>query len=159
MGLCNGFDSALPSDASPPHHRSIRGLKRDDPEAEALPCEPATVVYGHAATRSLDIKRWSIGIDTGCVYGRRLTSLVLQRPNGSAALPLMAREDQDQDQDQDTFDMPPLRDTDVPLLNEEPDLPHERWKTKAKKVQFGDEDAGIDAQLVSVRCPDMGDLL
>ncbi|KAH9930037.1 Metallo-dependent phosphatase-like protein [Fomitopsis serialis] len=154
MGLCNGFDSALPSDASPPHPRSIRSLRGSDPEAEALPCEPATVVYGHAATRSLDVKRWSMGIDTGCVYGRRLTSLVLQRSNGSTALSLLGHGDEDEDD----FDTPPLRNSDVLLLREEPDLPHKRWKTKAKKVQFGD-DAGIDAQLVSVRCPDMGDLL
>jgi len=33
----------------------------------SLPCRPSTVVYGHAASRGLDIKRWSIGTDTGCV--------------------------------------------------------------------------------------------
>lgn len=32
-----------------------------------LPCHPLTTVYGHAAARGLDIKRWSIGLDTGCV--------------------------------------------------------------------------------------------
>jgi len=33
----------------------------------SLPCYPFTVVYGHVAGRGLDIKRWSIGLDTGCV--------------------------------------------------------------------------------------------
>ena len=28
---------------------------------------PASVVYGHAAARGLDINRWSFGLDTGCV--------------------------------------------------------------------------------------------
>ncbi|KAG1775906.1 Metallo-dependent phosphatase-like protein [Suillus placidus] len=42
-----------------------------------LPCYPSTVVYGHAAGRGLDVKRWSVGLDTGCVYGRRLSALVL----------------------------------------------------------------------------------
>lgn len=32
-----------------------------------LPCYPSTVVYGHAAARGLDIKRWSKGLDSGCV--------------------------------------------------------------------------------------------
>lgn len=32
-----------------------------------LPCYPSTVVYGHTASRRLDLKRWSKGIDTGCV--------------------------------------------------------------------------------------------
>ncbi|KAG2340721.1 Metallo-dependent phosphatase [Suillus weaverae] len=42
-----------------------------------LPCYPSTVVYGHAAGRGLDVKRWSVGLDTGCVYSRRLSALVL----------------------------------------------------------------------------------
>jgi len=44
---------------------------------EFFPCLPSMVVYGHAASRGLDIHRWSIGLDSGCVYGRRLTALVL----------------------------------------------------------------------------------
>ncbi|KAJ7475886.1 calcineurin-like phosphoesterase [Mycena latifolia] len=42
-----------------------------------LPCYPATVVYGHAASRGLDVKRWSVGLDSGCVKERQLSSLVL----------------------------------------------------------------------------------
>ncbi|WVW78657.1 hypothetical protein I302_100617 [Kwoniella bestiolae CBS 10118] len=42
-----------------------------------LGCSPVTVIYGHAAGRGLDIKPFSKGIDTGCVYGRQLTILVL----------------------------------------------------------------------------------
>ncbi|WWD07885.1 hypothetical protein V865_005992 [Kwoniella europaea PYCC6329] len=48
------------------------------PEEEGdLGCSPVTVIYGHAAGRGLDIKPFSKGIDTGCVYGRQLTVLVL----------------------------------------------------------------------------------
>ncbi|KLO15265.1 Metallo-dependent phosphatase [Schizopora paradoxa] len=46
-------------------------------KAKKLPCYPSTIVYGHAASRNLDIKRWSKGLDTGCVYKRKLTALVL----------------------------------------------------------------------------------
>jgi len=35
--------------------------------AKGLPCMPASVVYGHVASRGLDINRWSFGLDTGCV--------------------------------------------------------------------------------------------
>ncbi|KAG8899654.1 hypothetical protein FRB99_006522, partial [Tulasnella sp. 403] len=38
---------------------------------------PTAVFYGHSASRGLDVKRWSTGIDTGCIYGRRLTALVI----------------------------------------------------------------------------------
>ncbi|KAK1226577.1 hypothetical protein PQX77_010460 [Marasmius sp. AFHP31] len=43
----------------------------------SLPCQPATVIYGHAASRGLDINRWTLGLDSGCVYKRRMTALVL----------------------------------------------------------------------------------
>lgn len=39
----------------------------DMSRAKKLPCYPSTIVYGHAASRGLDIKRWSKGLDTGCV--------------------------------------------------------------------------------------------
>ncbi|EGO24173.1 hypothetical protein SERLADRAFT_467065 [Serpula lacrymans var. lacrymans S7.9] len=48
-----------------------------DDDLDQLPCYPSTVVYGHAAYRDLDVNRWSIGLDTGCVYERELTALVL----------------------------------------------------------------------------------
>lgn len=63
-----------------------------------LPCYPATVIYGHAAGRGLDVKRWSIGIDTGCVYERRLTALVLGGRNT-----LSRRQDDDDDDENAEF--------------------------------------------------------
>jgi Icc-related predicted phosphoesterase len=36
------------------------------------------VVYGHDAGRSLNVMPWSIGLDTGCVYGRELTGYVVE---------------------------------------------------------------------------------
>ncbi|KAH0833200.1 hypothetical protein J3R83DRAFT_12232 [Lanmaoa asiatica] len=68
--------------------------KHDLATRTSLQCFPSTVIYGHAAARDLDVKRWSVGVDTGCVsdpilsfkpldagfrqaYGRRLTAVVL----------------------------------------------------------------------------------
>ncbi|KAG0249935.1 hypothetical protein BG011_008794 [Mortierella polycephala] len=36
------------------------------------------VLYGHDAGRQLNVKKWSIGIDTGCVYGNELTGYDVQ---------------------------------------------------------------------------------
>ncbi|ORX39259.1 Metallo-dependent phosphatase-like protein [Kockovaella imperatae] len=47
-----------------------------------IECSPVTVLYGHAAARGLDIKDFSKGIDTGCVYGHSLTALVLGDTSG-----------------------------------------------------------------------------
>ncbi|KAG7451184.1 Metallo-dependent phosphatase [Guyanagaster necrorhizus] len=57
------------------------GFEQNIHTTKALPCQPATVIYGHAASRGLDVKRWTIGIDSGCVYGKRLTALVLGGKN------------------------------------------------------------------------------
>ncbi|KAN0138030.1 hypothetical protein V8E53_004165 [Lactarius tabidus] len=44
---------------------------------DSLPYYPSMVAYGHTASRGLDIHRWTVGLDTGCVYGRRLTARIL----------------------------------------------------------------------------------
>ncbi|KAF9132337.1 hypothetical protein BGW39_000358 [Mortierella sp. 14UC] len=36
------------------------------------------MVYGHDAGRSLNVKTWSVGLDTGCVYGRKLSTYVVE---------------------------------------------------------------------------------
>lgn len=36
------------------------------------------MVYGHDAGRSLNVKKWSIGLDSGCVYGRKLSAYVVE---------------------------------------------------------------------------------
>ncbi|KAF7308710.1 Phosphoric monoester hydrolase [Mycena chlorophos] len=63
MGNCAGFD--------PKHRFEAR------PSKDELPCFPATVVYGHAASRGLDVKRHSVGLDSACVTGHRLSALVV----------------------------------------------------------------------------------
>lgn len=70
MSKCSGNSSANVGEAYQP---------------TSLTCYPFTVVYGHAASRGLDIKRWSIGLDTGCAYGRRLSAIVLDRRSFSSA--------------------------------------------------------------------------
>ncbi|KIY44046.1 hypothetical protein FISHEDRAFT_67746 [Fistulina hepatica ATCC 64428] len=68
ISQCHGFD----------------GFEDNASADSSLQCMPSTVVYGHSAARGLDAKRWSVGLDTGCilitlqVYTRRLTALVVQ---------------------------------------------------------------------------------
>jgi hypothetical protein len=67
MKRCVGYNQKLtPHDAvDDGDSEEISGRKKDS--KQALPCYPSTVIYGHAAARGLDVKRWSIGLDSGCV--------------------------------------------------------------------------------------------
>ncbi|KAF8638340.1 hypothetical protein AX17_002360 [Amanita inopinata Kibby_2008] len=79
MDLCHGFDNESGHDIdnqSPDEEDLYSEMKR-----RSLPCRPMSVVYGHSAARGLDVKRWTFGLDTGCVYGNRLTALVLDNGN------------------------------------------------------------------------------
>ncbi|ODA83008.1 hypothetical protein RJ55_01517 [Drechmeria coniospora] len=40
--------------------------------------ETMTVIFGHDAKRSLQMGRYAIGLDSACVYGHRLTGLLLE---------------------------------------------------------------------------------
>ncbi len=50
---------------------------------------PPHVVFGHNARPEPQLHEWATGIDTGCVYGRRLTAVVLadgeRMPRGDSA--------------------------------------------------------------------------
>lgn len=107
MEKCGGFDNLSPHDTE------------ESEVTRFSTCMPSTVVYGHIASLGLDIRRWTKGLDTGCLYGRRLTALVLTRPSASS-IPF----DEDLPEDDEDF----------------------------KHIPFGDEDTGLDARVVSVRC-------
>src|SRR6266702_1892930 len=47
---------------------------------DSLPCYPSTVVYGHTASRGLDIHRWTVGLDTGCVRDSSIPFFVSNKP-------------------------------------------------------------------------------
>ncbi|TDL26317.1 Metallo-dependent phosphatase [Rickenella mellea] len=72
LDRCRGFDGALTLEDVEDASSNLK---------PKLPCHPSTIVYGHAAARGLDIKRWSMGLDTGCVYQRKLTALIIGPEN------------------------------------------------------------------------------
>lgn len=46
------------------------------------PRQRGTVVYGHDSKRGLQLRRWSKGLDTGCLKGGELTALVIEPGKG-----------------------------------------------------------------------------
>ncbi|RAO68759.1 uncharacterized protein BHQ10_004771 [Talaromyces amestolkiae] len=42
------------------------------------PPKTMTVIYGHDAAKSLNIRQYTKGLDSGCVYGRKLSALVIE---------------------------------------------------------------------------------
>lgn len=134
------------------------GFDEDDDvtDKKALPCEPSTVVYGHAAARGLDVKRWSFGLDTGCMYGRRLTALVLQHERkGQKAEGEVVEEEIIDDDDAEDWDEDDRREawsrsrfSGTPVGRAE-DVRRRTWR---KRATFGDKGGDVRAELVSVKC-------
>ncbi|KAI7971585.1 hypothetical protein EIK77_002586 [Talaromyces pinophilus] len=44
----------------------------------SVPPKTMTVIYGHDAAKSLNIRQYTKGLDSGCVYGRKLSALVIE---------------------------------------------------------------------------------
>lgn len=44
--------------------------------------QPSTVIYGHDSRRGSQLRRWTKGLDTGCVKGGRLTALIMMGGDG-----------------------------------------------------------------------------
>ncbi|KAF5359594.1 hypothetical protein D9756_003423 [Leucocoprinus leucothites] len=153
MDLCDGF------------HPRKAVIKVQDPNAisplsdgpdKSLPCYPASVIHGHTASRGLDISRYSFGLDTGCVYGRNLTAMILG-PN-----PLPRREEWEEidyeaedgdesfedawmDLDNDDYD----DEYEVPDLIESMSVEYPRSRKRARTIKFGDHG---QAKIVEVSC-------
>jgi hypothetical protein len=62
----------------------------DGPLWGALYGGPPHVIFGHNAREELQVWPWATGLDTGCVYGGRLSALVLDKgepmPRGGVAV-------------------------------------------------------------------------
>ena len=133
MSRCVGFERA--------------GLRKKG----SLPCLPSSVVYGHTASRGLDVHRWTMGLDTGCVccasislvsflriplqvYGRKLTALVLDGSHSHETASRGAYESYDPRYDDD---------------DDDDDDDDNRIKSRPGTIPFGDNG---QARLFSVNC-------
>ncbi|GAA5937931.1 uncharacterized protein JCM15063_005416 [Sporobolomyces koalae] len=56
----------------------------------AEPGQTVGIVYGHWASQGLQVQNHSIGLDSGCVYGRQLSALVLELSSNSSPLSPLA---------------------------------------------------------------------
>ncbi|KEQ96821.1 hypothetical protein AUEXF2481DRAFT_3511 [Aureobasidium subglaciale EXF-2481] len=76
------FGSSTESTEAKNWWKSWHGLynsENDNEEAQTTVKHPppSVVVYGHDSPRGLNLKRWSKGLDSGCVNGDKLTAMVL----------------------------------------------------------------------------------
>ncbi|GBE90114.1 Metallo-dependent phosphatase [Sparassis crispa] len=154
MGRCVGFDDDLSrTEVTPRIRHAAYSDALSVASRGALPCHPSTVVYGHAASRGLDVKRWTIGLDTGCIYGGKLTGLVLQRrsPDNSPGVDSMDTTEADEDEDEEYYDnwtRSRLARSGSELRRRERELSRPR----RKHIKFGDIHTGLRGALVSISC-------
>jgi len=71
MRSCSGYKETRAAG------RDVDGDGNFNSDKLHLSCYPSTTIYGHAAGRGLVVKRWSFGLDSGCVYHRKLSALVI----------------------------------------------------------------------------------
>jgi hypothetical protein len=62
----------------------VRGMKKSSVKARGIPwaslyAGPPQILFGHNALGGLQLHPWATGLDTACVYGGRLTAMVLKR--------------------------------------------------------------------------------
>ncbi len=191
MKRCGGFvesseregegDEDEDDDRVPARFRLTEARDKDDDHDDdaSLPCYPSTVVYGHAASRDLDVRRWTVGLDTGCLYGRRLTSLVLQRRHpADVDTPTRTTPTDEEEEEEEGDDEDESSDEEEDELDEyAADGPlgglNARYarvaggsavsrarkppKTWSRGIKFGDKGSHLRAKLVSVKCPKAGD--
>src|SRR6185437_13287468 len=61
----------------------VRGSKKSSAKAQGIPWAtlyrgPPQIVFGHNAVAGLQLEPWATGLDTACVYGGRLSAMVLR---------------------------------------------------------------------------------
>jgi hypothetical protein len=61
MRLCAGYEGEASLEGDGDEVEDERSKRRP------LPCYPSSIVYGHSAARGFSPKRWSVGLDAGCV--------------------------------------------------------------------------------------------
>lgn len=76
MNSCSGFKQTL-AEVRDANGDVDFNTTEENMDKLNLSCYPFTTIYGHAASRGLVVKRWSFGLDSGCVYRRKLSALVI----------------------------------------------------------------------------------
>lgn len=69
MKSCVGFGGAKGENATSDESAEfvVQARGKGKKKVYRLPCLPMTTIYGHTASRGLDVKRWTVGLDSGCV--------------------------------------------------------------------------------------------
>lgn len=126
MGHCVGFNN---------EHSNTSSRKK-----HPLPCYPLSVVYGHSAARGLDVKRWTVGLDSGCIYGRKMSALVIGgRKKKKLRRPDELGEEEEEEEDLDVGSIADTKGKDV----------DDAEKSKEIVIPFGDNGT---ARIFSVKC-------
>jgi hypothetical protein len=77
VGRCRGFPAGNIIEGDDMGDDDTGRVADTEAKRKGLSCMPMTVVYAHTAVLGLDLRRWTLGLDSGCV---RTFTLSLSRP-------------------------------------------------------------------------------
>lgn len=95
-GISTGGDGSTTCEGGGGDARATDLVALEKPTAASIPWAqkwtgPPHIYFGHDAKRGLQLEAWATGLDTGCLYGKKLSAVILElgKPRRIVSVPAL----------------------------------------------------------------------